>query len=171
MSLYHVTIPTFTKMLTNLDHWLEAAVASADQRKFDPEVLLGMRLAPDMFPLVKQVQGACDAAKFAAAYLAGQTAPSHPDTEQTLPEIRARIQTCLAYLGTFSEDQFAGAEERRVAPAWLKGRWVLGQDYVGEVALPNFMFHLTIAYAILRHAGVPLGKSDFIGSMSVKDSV
>jgi hypothetical protein len=109
------------------------------------------------------VQSACDAAKYAAAYLTGGTAPSHPDTEKTVAELRQRIATCVAYLEGFKEADFAGAADRRVAPAWMKGQSVSPGGYLTRISEPNFYFHVTTAYAILRHNGVSLGKADFIG--------
>jgi len=158
------TIAQFGRMLENLDRWLQAGVQHAETRKFDPNVLAQARLAPDQYPLIGQVQSACDTAKFTAAYLADRTPPSHPDTEQTIDELRARIRVCREFLGTFSDGDFAGGEERRVSPRWLEGRWVLGAEYVARFAIPNFYFHVTTAYAILRHNGVALGKMDFIGA-------
>jgi hypothetical protein len=165
MSIY-ATISQYGRMLRNLDQWLETATAHAQKKAFDPEVLVQARLAPDQFGLARQVQSACDAAKFAAAYLSGQKAPSHPDTEKTLGELRARIATCVAYLDTFKESDFAGAEERRVAPAWMEGKSVRGSQYLTRISAPNFYFHVTTAYDILRHNGVDVGKRDFIGVRS-----
>jgi hypothetical protein len=162
MSIF-ATITQYARMLNNLDRWLQAAAGHAEAKKFDPEVFAAARLAPDQFALVQQVQSACDAAKYAAAYLSGQTAPSHPDTEKTLADLRTRIATCVAYLGTFAEPDFAGGAERRVAPAWMEGRSVGGGAYLTRISIPNFYFHVTTAYAILRHNGVALGKADFIG--------
>jgi hypothetical protein len=162
MSIF-ATISQYARMLNNLDRWLGAAIAHAEAKKFDPEILVQARLAPDQFALVQQVQSACDAAKYAAAYLSGQTAPSHPDNEKTLADVRARIAKCVAYLGTFKEADFAGGLERRVAPAWMEGRSVGGQAYLTRISEPNFYFHVTTSYAILRHNGVVLGKADFIG--------
>jgi hypothetical protein len=164
------TIAQFAKMLGNLDHWLETARAYADKKKFAPDVLVQSRLAPDQYALVQQVQSACDAAKYAAAYLSGQKAPSHPDTEKTLDELRARIKTCVQYLQSVKVSEYAGAAERRVAPAWLQGKWFHAPDYLRQVAIPNFYFHVTTAYAILRHNGVELGKMDYIGAMPVQDA-
>jgi hypothetical protein len=164
------TITQFAKMLDNLDRWLQAGVAFAEQKKFDPDVLAQARLAPDQYELVRQVQAGCDQAKFAAAYLAGQTAPQHPDVEKTIAELRTRIATCRAYLTGVPPSAYAGAAERRVAPSWLGGKWMHADRYVHEVAIPNFYFHLTTAYAILRHNGVPLGKLDFVGALSVNDA-
>jgi hypothetical protein len=162
-------IPQFAKMLRNLDHWLDKAAAHAKAKSFDVEVLVQARLAPDQYALVRQVQSACDSAKFVAAYLAGKQAPAHPDTEKTFAELRQRIQTCIAYLETLKESDFAGADERKVAPPWLQGKWVRGDQYLTQAALPNFYFHITTAYAILRHNGVDVGKMDYIGNLPVRD--
>lgn len=164
------TIAQFAKMLHNLDRWLEAGTAFAEKKKFEPDVLARSRLAPDQYELVRQVQSACDAAKYAAAYLTGGQAPSHPDTEKTIADLRARIRTCVGYLESLKPSEYAGADDRRVAPPWLQGKWMRGADYLAQVAIPNFYFHVTTAYAILRHNGVELGKMDFIGSMPVRDA-
>jgi hypothetical protein len=163
------TIAQFSKMLDNLDRWLLAGVAYAEQRKFPPDVLAQARLAPDQYELVRQVQSACDQAKYAAAYFSGQQAPSHADTEKTIDECRQRIATCKAYLASIPAASFAGGLERRVSPAWMQGKWIKGDDYQSQVAIPNFFFHVTTAYAILRHNGVPLGKMDFVGQLSMND--
>jgi hypothetical protein len=159
------TITQFDKMLANLDHWLEAGVACAERKKVPPDVLAGSRLAMDQYELARQVQSACDQAKFAAAYLAGQKAPAHADTEKTVAELRARIGTCRSYLKGIAASQYAGAAERRVAPAWLNGRWMRGDHYLVQVAIPNFYFHVVTAYAILRHNGVELGKMEYVGGL------
>ena len=159
------TITQFAKMLNNLDRWLEAGSAFAEKKKFEPDVLAQSRLAPDQYPLARQVQSACDAAKYAAAYLSGQKAPSHPDTEKTLDELRGRIRTCVRYLESVGPSEYGGARDKRVAPPWLQGKWFRGADYLAQLAVPNFYFHVTTAYAILRHNGVDLGKMDFIGSI------
>jgi hypothetical protein len=163
------TISQFTRMLKNLDQWLQSATEYAQKKSFDVDVFAQARLAPDQYALVQQVQSACDAAKYAAAYLSGQKAPSHPDTEKTISELRARIQTCVAYLDTFKASDFAAADERRVAPPWMEGHSLRGSDYQTRIAVPNFYFHVTTAYAILRHNGVELGKRDFVGVRSWAD--
>ncbi len=162
-------VAQYSRMLENLAAWLDAASAYAQQRGFDPDVLASARLAPDQYALTQQVQSACDAAKFAAAYLSGQPAPAHPDTETTLVQLRARIATCVAYLRTFTAGDFAGAEERRVAPPWMEGKSVRGDTYIHRISVPNFYFHVTTAYAILRHNGVPLGKRDYVGVRTWED--
>jgi hypothetical protein len=170
MSLYETSIPQFRKMLKNLDKWLEAAEAHAKAKSFDSSVLVNARLAPDQYPLVRQVQSACDAAKFTASRLAGKEAPKHPDTETTMEELRARIRASTEYLGTITEKDFVGAETRQVTlPFFPEGKFVTGAEYVTALATPNFYFHLTTAYSILRHNGVAVGKTDYIGSVDMRD--
>jgi uncharacterized protein len=160
------TITQFNRMLKNLDQWLQKGTAYAQQKGFDPDVLAQARLAPDQYSLVQQVQSACDQAKYAAAYLSGQKAPSHPDTEKTVAELLGRIGVCTKYLNSFRASDFAGGEDRQVAPPWMGGSSVRGDHYMTRIAVPNFYFHVTTAYAILRHNGVELGKRDFIGVQS-----
>jgi hypothetical protein len=170
MSLYAASIPQFKKMLVSLDKWLEKAVERAAKKSFEPSVLLQARLAPDQFNFIRQVQSACDAAKSGAARLAGQQPPSHPDTEQTLEELRARIRTCIAYLDSVKPDDLAEAATRRIALPFIPGKLMHGSDYLTQFALPNFYFHVTTAYAILRHNGVELGKADFLGDLPLFDA-
>jgi hypothetical protein len=156
-------IRLFAKTLRNLDAWMEKAIAYAGARSFDVDVLAQARLAPDQHSFAGQVQLLCDQAKFAAAYLGDKKAPAHADTEKTFAELRERIQKCLGFVDSVTAEDLAGAEERKVAPPWLGGKWLRGDDYLVHVALPNFFFHATTAYAILRHNGVELGKMDYIG--------
>jgi hypothetical protein len=162
MNLYDATVPIFTKLLTNVDKWFDKAAALADAKKFDVDILAGSRLAPDQYSLVRQIQSACDQAKFTVAKLTGKEAPSHPDTEKTMAELRQRVRTVLDYVATFKREDFNGAGERPCSHAWMGGKSMRGGDYLDHLALPNFHFHLTTAYAILRHNGVDLGKSDYI---------
>jgi hypothetical protein len=162
-------IRLFAKTLRNLEQWMEKAASYAKARSFDVDVLAQARLAPDQYPFVRQVQSACDQAKYAAAYLSGKPAPSHPDTERTFAELRQRIEKCLAFLDSVGEKDLAGAGERKVSPPWLGGKWLSGDDYLVHIAVPNFFFHATTAYAILRHNGVDLGKMDYIGALPVRD--
>jgi hypothetical protein len=162
-------INLFAKTLRNLEQWMDKASAYAQARSFEVDVLAQSRLAPDQYSFVRQVQSACDQAKYAAAYLSGKPAPSHPDTEQTFTELRQRIQKCLAFIESVPAADFAGAEERKVSPPWLGGKWLRGDDYLVHVAIPNFFFHATTAYAILRHNGVDLGKMDYVGSLPMQD--
>ncbi|MEZ4231636.1 MAG: DUF1993 domain-containing protein [Polyangiaceae bacterium] len=169
MPLYDAVVPQTIKMLKNLEQWLEKASAHAEAKGFDVATLLGARLAPDQYPLLKQIQAACDAAKFAAARVAGKDPPKHPDTEQTWEEIRGRIRSVLDYLQGFKPADFAGADDRVVPLGFLPGKGALAGNYLNEMALPNFYFHLVTAYAILRHNGVDVGKRDFIGGLELVD--
>ena len=169
MSLYEASVPQLKKMLDNLGKWLETAASHGQKKSFDPNSLLTARLAPDQYPLVRQIQSACDGAKFAAARLTGKEAPKHADTEQTMDEIRARIRACTAYLDTFKAADFAGAETRTIELPFLEGKVLSGNEYLFAMVLPNFYFHVTTAYAILRHNGVDIGKRDFIGSLELRD--
>jgi hypothetical protein len=168
MNVYDV-IPQYAKMLRNLEHWLDKAAAHAAAKKFELDTLADARLAPDMFPLAKQIQSACDTAKFSAAYLSGKEPPAHPDTEKTIAELRARIKSCMAFLESIKESDVAGGEERKVSPKWLKGKWVKGEHFLVQMSLPNFYFHVVTAYDILRHNGVDVGKTDYIGGLPVRD--
>lgn len=167
MSLYLVTAPQFSSMLGNLDRWLDKAVENAAARSFDVNVLLASRLAPDQLPLVKQVQLACDTAKISASVVTGKSAPKHPDNEQTVAELKARIASVREYLDGFSEADFEGADGRVLTPPALQGRSAKAADYVAAFSLPNFYFHVSTAYSILRHNGVPLGKRDYIGRVKL----
>jgi hypothetical protein len=164
----HVLVLEMKKLLRNLDGCLAKATAHAEARKYDTSVLLQIRLTPDMFPFVRQVQSACDSAKFAASRVTGKDAPSHPDTETSFAELSARVGKVVDYLGTFTANDFAGAETRTVSlPRW-EGKSMTAIDYLVEHAVPNFFFHLTTAYAILRQAGVDVGKRDYLGALSLK---
>ena len=156
------------KTLGQLETWLDAAAAFAAKKSFDPNVFVGLRLAPDQFPFARQIQTACDTAKLAAARVAGQEAPKHADTEATLEELRARVKTVVAYLDGFTSKDFAGAATRTVTTPRWEGKVMSATDYLLEHAVPNFYFHATTAYAILRHNGVDLGKRDFLGQLSLR---
>ena len=162
MNLYDATVPIFTKLLSNVEKWLDKAAALADAKKFDVDVLASARLAPDQYAFVRQIQAACDQAKFTVAKLTGKEPPAHPDTEKTMAEIRQRIRTVVAYLGTFKREDFTGAEERPCSHSWMGGKTLRGGDYLDHFALPNFHFHLTTSYDIFRHNGVDLGKMDYL---------
>ncbi len=166
--LYDITVPQFTKMLKNLNLILDKAATFADAKKIDMDVLLNARLAPDQFPLMRQLQIACDTAKLGAARLAGKEAPMHEDTQKTLPEIKARIQDVITYLGTFKAEDFQGAHERKITQPRWEGKYLTGAEYATEHALPNIYFHITTAYSILRHNGVEVGKKDYLGEMPFK---
>ncbi|MDW6022695.1 DUF1993 domain-containing protein [Mesorhizobium sp. BAC0120] len=165
VSLYHVSVPMFLHSLGSLANVLTKAEANAVERKVEPSVLVNARLSPDMFPLKRQVQLASDHAKGASSRLAGREIPPYEDTEETFADLHARIAKTRDYLGTFAEIDFEGAEDR---PIVIKGRQrdlnFTGLQYLQHFALPNFFFHLTTAYDILRHNGVPLSKVDFLGN-------
>lgn len=165
MSIYPFILE-MKKLLRSLDGCLDKAVAFAGTKKFDPNVLLQVRLAPDMFPLVRQVQATCDQAKFAAARLGGREVPSHPDTEQTMDELKKRIATVVGYLDEFSEKDFEGIEGRTVTTPRWEGKSMTATNYFVEHAQPNFYFHLAMTYAILRNNGVDVGKRDYLGQMT-----
>ena len=169
MNVYFATLQQHTRMLQNLDRWIGEAVEYAKARNFDPNVLLQARLSPDMYPLVRQVQAACDSAKFTAARTAGKEAPKHPDTEQTIDEVHARIRSVLEYLKTFREEDFAQTDSRVVPLSFMPGKGLAAADYLFEMQTPNFFFHICMAYAILRHNGVTLGKITYIGSLTLRD--
>jgi hypothetical protein len=168
MTIFDLTVPQLQKKLRNLDAWLRAAEAHATAKTFPVENLLTARLAPDQFPFVKQVQSVCDNAKMMSGRLAAKEWPKHEDTETTAEQLHARIASVQSYLETFKPDDFAGAEDRRITLPWTEGKWMTGSEYLIQFALPNFYFHLTTAYAILRHNGVELGKRDFIGGIPLK---
>ena len=162
--MYALSVPVFDRYLGNLMNVLDKAAASAADRKIDDTVLAGMRIYPDMFPLSRQVQIAADFAKGACARLAGVEVPKYDDDEKTLTELKARCRKTRDFLATLKPEQFAGSETRPVKLT-LRGESVevVGLPYLTGFALPNFYFHMTTAYALLRQAGVPLGKSDFVG--------
>ncbi|MEJ0065767.1 MAG: DUF1993 domain-containing protein [Caulobacteraceae bacterium] len=162
--MYDVSVPVLVRGLGNLSNLLEKGLASAQARDIDPAVLVAARLAPDMHPLSRQVQIASDSAKGAASRLAGVDNPSWPDTETTFPELQARIKQTIDYLQAFKPEQFEGSESKSVILPSSGGEMKLtGQEFLFGFALPNFFFHVTMAHAILRHNGVPIGKADYLG--------
>ena len=165
ISMYQASAPRFANALRNLSSILDKAQAHAEARKLDPAVLGSLRLIADMFPLSRQVQIACDTAKGAVARLAGVEIPKHEDTEQTVPELKARIAKTLDFIGSVSAAKIDGSEEREVVLK-MRGQNVKfqGLQYLFGHAVPNFYFHVTTAYNILRANGVELGKRDFIGN-------
>lgn len=164
--MHHTIVLEMKKLLRGVDGWLDKAVAFAQSKKFDPDTLLQARLAPDMFPLVRQIQAVCDQAKYAAGRTAGKDLPSHPDTEQTIDALRQRIAAVVAYLDGFSASDFASVEERSVTTPRWEGKSMTATNYLVEHALPNFFFHLSMTYAILRENGVDVGKRDFLGALT-----
>lgn len=164
--MYYAIFGQWKKMLGQLDKWLTTATTFATEKKFDPNVFVTLRLAPDQFPFVRQVQAACDVAKIAASRLSGKEAPSHPDNEQTIEELQTRIRSVIAYLDGFTETDFAEAASRSITQPRWEGKVMTGADYFLEHAMPNFFFHLTHAYALLRHNGVAVGKRDYLGALT-----
>ena len=165
LSMYQASIPVLERVLGNLSAMLDKAAAHAEAKKIDPAVFITARLAPDMFALARQVQIATDAAKGCAARLAGIEIPSYADTEATFPELKARIAKTVAFLKSVGQTQVDGSEERTITLK-IRGKdtSLTGQAYLLTFALPNFYFHVTTAYDILRHNGVELGKMDYLGS-------
>ncbi len=164
--MYYATFSQMKKVLGQLAKWLEAAAAFAQTKSFDPNLFLGVRLTLDQFPLARQVQIACDTAKLGASRLSGKEAPSHPDTEQTLDELGARVRSVIGYLDTLSEADFRDAATREITQPRWEGKVMTGADYFLEHVMPNFFFHATHVYALLRHAGVPIGKRDYLGTLT-----
>lgn len=165
LSMYQASVPRFIHMLNNLSAILDKAQAHVDAKKLDETALTGFRLYPDMLPMARQIMIASDTAKGAAARLAGVEIPVYEDVEKTLPELKARIAKTVAYLQTFSPAQIDGSEDREVV---IKRRdsetRYSGLQFLLGQALPNFYFHVTTAYAILRHNGVEIGKRDYLGN-------
>jgi hypothetical protein len=164
--MYFEAIGQMKKQLGQLDKWLEAAAAFAKTKSFDPDTFVGCRLAPDQFAFARQVQTACDTAKLVAARLSGKDAPKHEDNEKTLDELRARVQSVIAYLDGFTAADFSQASARVITQPRWEGQTMSGANYFLEHGVPNFFFHLTTAYAILRHNGVPVGKRDYLGALT-----
>lgn len=164
ISMYTASVPVFQHMLRNLSHILGKGEASAQARKFDPAVLANARLAPDMLPLTRQILIACDAAKLGVARISGLEAPKFEDNETTFAELQERVRKTLDWLETVPASALDGTEDKDITfPVGRdKTRTMKGQAYLATWALPNFFFHVTTAYAILRHNGVDLGKQDYL---------
>lgn len=164
--MYAATVPPIIRSLTNLRSILEKAVAYADLKKIDPAVLVNARLYPDMYPLSRQIQIATDIAKGAVSRLAGQEPPKFEDNETTFPELLARVDKTLDLLKSFTPDQINGSEEKTILlPRHDRTSTFTGLGYLTDFVLPNVYFHVTTAYAILRHNGVEIGKKDFLGEV------
>ena len=165
LSMHSASVPVIAHMLGSMLPWLDKAQAHAEARKFDSANYLGLRLAPDMLPFSKQIQIACDMAKGCVARLAGLEVPQWSDDESTLDELRARIRRTHEYVSGFSPAQIDGSDGREIVLPMRAGeRRLSGEDYLKSFVLPNVYFHATTAYALLRHAGVELGKRDFLGA-------
>ncbi len=168
MNLYSASVPVYSKMLENLAGILEKSQAWAKESGKTDEEMLQAKLAPDMFPLVRQVQIASDNAKSISARLAGEEPPKMEDTESTFPELIDRARKTVVYLRTLDPAKFETAESRHIPFPYVPDTYLLGQEALFESYLPNFFFHVTTAYDILRNQGVPLGKADFIGALPLK---
>ena len=154
------------KQLAQIDKWLDAAVAHAEAKKFDPNVLVTSRLAPDQFAFARQVQIACDTAKVGASRVTGKEAPSQADTEATIDELRARVASVTSYLDGLTAADFDGVATRTVTQPRWEGKIMTAHDYFIEHVVPNFYFHIAHVYALLRHNGVGVGKRDYLGTLS-----
>lgn len=166
ISMYQASTPRFVRMLKNLSTMLDKAKAHAEAKRIDPVALTTFRLFPDMFPFSRQIQVACDVAKGVVARLAGVEVPKHEDVEQTFDELKARIAKTIAFIETIKPEQIDGSEERDITVKLGKQEYRFkGMQYLLNWALPNFYFHATTAYNILRHNGVEVGKRDFVGEL------
>jgi uncharacterized protein len=166
ISMYDFSIPALTRGLTSMSALIDKAAAHAAAKKFDSIALAQSRLFPDMYPLARQVQIACDTAKGAAARLAQLEPPKHEDNETTLDELKARIAKTLDFVKSVTAAQVQGAETRTVEIKFPNGSWKFtGLSYLTDFALPNFYFHESMVYALLRKGGVEVGKSDFLGAI------
>lgn len=166
--MYFEIFRQMRKQLAQLDAWLDKADAAAKSRSFDANAFLECRLAPDQFAFARQVQIACDTAKLAASRLSGKEAPVQPDTEKTVDELRARVRGVVEYLDGFTAQDFAEAATRSITQPRWEGKTMAGSDYFVEHAVPNFYFHLTHVYALLRANGVGVGKRDYLGALSLR---
>jgi hypothetical protein len=165
LTMYQASIPVFVRMLGNLSAILDKAAAHAEAKKIDPAIFINARLAPDMYPLSRQVQIATDMVKGCAARLAGIEVPCYEDNETTFADLQARIAKTVAFLQSVSASQIDGSEDCKITLQFgSKEASFLGQVYLLDFVLPNFHFHLTTTYAILRHNGVEIGKMDYIGN-------
>jgi hypothetical protein len=166
LSMYQASIPVFVRVLKNLSTILDKTTAYAETKKIDLSVLVSARLAPDMFALNRQIQIATDSVKGCVARLAGIEVPSYPDTETTFPELHARIDKTIAFMESVSAAQIDGSEDRKITLKMGSSELNFpGQQYLLHFVIPNFYFHISMAYAILRHNGVDIGKKDYLGSI------
>jgi hypothetical protein len=165
ISMHSASVPIFMRLLNNMLQWLDKAEQHAQAKKFDTSVYLGLRLAPDMLPFSRQVQIASDAAKGCVARLTGTENPKWDDTEASIAELRERIQKTIDFVKSVGPEQFEGSETREIVLPVRSGEPPRfdGETFLKHVALANFHFHASMAYALLRHAGVEIGKTDFLG--------
>jgi hypothetical protein len=169
--MYYQAISQLTHNLKTIEIWLDKAESFAAAKKFDIDVLLNSRLAPDMKPLIYQVQSASDYVKGGAAWLSGQKPPRYEDSERTIGEVRLRIQKTVAFVESVKEEQYADAGSQKVSMSWAPaGKILVGKDYLLQMVMPNAYFHIAMVYATLRHHGVDVGKMDFLGSINWADA-
>jgi hypothetical protein len=166
--IYELTVQQFSKMLGNFSAILDKAIQFSETKKFDFDILLNARLAPDQFNFTRQVQIMCDTAKLCACRMSGKDAPVHADTEKTVAELRARIDSVVSYLQTLTPKDFLESASRKISQPRWEGQYLTGDEFLVQHAIPNFYFHFTTAYAILRHNGVDIGKKDYLGKMPYK---
>jgi hypothetical protein len=169
--MYYQAIAQCTQAVKNIEGWLDKVEEHAAAKHLDVGALMTGRLVPDMKPFIYQIQSACDYLKAAAAWLSGQKPPKHEDTEQTIDEMRARIRKTVAFVESVAEAQYAGAAEQRVSLSFAPaGKVLVGENYLLQMTIPNVYFHVAMAYAVLRHNGVDVGKMDFLGPIDWVDA-
>jgi hypothetical protein len=167
ISMHSASVPIFVRMLGNMNTWLEKAEAHAKEKKFESSVYLSARLAPDMLPFTAQIQIACDAAKFCMSRISGVDAPKFEDNEATLADLRERVRKTIDYVSSVPADAIDGTDAKDITVPRRAGSMTMkGETYLKQFVLPNFFFHVTTVYALLRHNGVDLGKSDYLGALT-----
>jgi uncharacterized protein len=163
ITMHSASAPIFLTMLGNLEQWLQRAEAHAEAKQFETSVYLSSRLAPDMLPFTNQIQIACDGAKFAMARLGSVEGPKFDDTESTLAQLRERVRATMDFIKSVPAEKIDGTEDKEITIPRRTGNTVMkGEEYLKHFVLPNFFFHVTTAYALLRHNGVELGKKDYL---------
>lgn len=167
--VYELLVPQYIRVLKNLNSMMGKAAGYADSKKFEIDVLAQSRLAPDQFPFYRQVQIVCDTAKLSASRLTGKDAPVHDDKETSWTQLKKRVEDVIGYLESFKAKDFEGAETRKITQPRWEGKWLTGYEYTIHHAIPNFYFHVTTAYSILRHNGVDVGKKDYLGELPYKN--
>ena len=168
--MYYEVISQCAQSLKLVEGWLNKAVAFAEAKNLDVDSILNGRLAPDMKPLIYQVQSACDYVKAGAAWLSGQRPPEHEDNEKTVEQLRARIRKTVDFAQCVPQEQYQDAAGRKVSLSWAPGKVLRGQDYLLQMTIPNVYFHIAMVYAILRNSGVDVGKMDFLGAVNFVDA-
>ncbi|MDB5036951.1 MAG: hypothetical protein JWQ35_479 [Bacteriovoracaceae bacterium] len=168
-TFHTIAVKEFSRGLKNLKLILDKFQTYAETKKFEPSNVLNGRLAPDQFSFTRQIQIMCDIAKFNAARLTAKEAPVHEDKEQTIDDLRGRIDKTIAYLQTLSVKDFEGASTRKIKMPRIEGKAMQGDNYFAQFGIPNFYFHFTMAYAILRNNGLDIGKKDYLGELTLEN--